>query len=412
VQLKAKVRALKEQAASADAAKQAEVGKEIDELETKITATHKRVLGNMSFIGELFRKKMITNRIINTCIVELVGERALDDPEGYFSGPQSEDNVLSNEDVECLTKLLKTVGWELDQGDYKAVVGKYFKYLAVLERQSFLDVRHKFMVQDLAELRNNDWQERRATLKVKTKDEVKADYDNEEIEAQRRSMAAARNSRGNAPPPSSSGSRGGSMGGRGTGRGVMGTLTQDSKPSGGFGRGPVAQDANKTKPVPTVRAIAKPAPVSGAAAASSASAASAASAAGVAPLLVPSTAPNAQGGAAAGLTREQAKQKFNAAIDEWMSEHNLDRCVSPRVTSAEGGLTCWAPTACWRRCAPSRPSCRARRPSLRRWSSTASLIAKRRSAWSCYRCCHKSSRRCPRQPWCKPARRSPPRSPT
>lgn len=207
---------------------------ELEEAEGKVQATKRRVLGNVAFIGELFRKKMITSRIINTCIVDLVSDEALENPDAYFAQPANHSKI-THEDVQCLAKLFKTVGRDLDVGEFRRVVDRYFMFLqgalmvsfffliflliffvetdlfsfcaaTVLGKQRFLDARHRFMVQDLCELRLNDWQERRESLKVKTKDEVKADFDNQEIEAQRRSMAGGnRGGRGGAMGSSSRG---------------------------------------------------------------------------------------------------------------------------------------------------------------------------------------------------------------
>ena len=55
----------------------------------------RRVLGNIRFIGELFKLKMLTENIMHKCIVELL---------------QTNDE----ENLECLCKLLRTIGKDID----------------------------------------------------------------------------------------------------------------------------------------------------------------------------------------------------------------------------------------------------------------------------------------------------------
>ena len=43
-----------------------------------------RVLGSISFIGELFLKNMLSSRIINTCVTTLLGEEAISNPEAFL----------------------------------------------------------------------------------------------------------------------------------------------------------------------------------------------------------------------------------------------------------------------------------------------------------------------------------------
>lgn len=71
---------------------------ELDEARSK---AHHRLLGSMRFIGELFKVKMLTVDIICNFMLEL------------FSDDQHE---LS---MECLCKLLSTIGEELDTEDTK-----------------------------------------------------------------------------------------------------------------------------------------------------------------------------------------------------------------------------------------------------------------------------------------------------
>lgn len=57
-------------------------------------AAHKRELGNILFIGQLYKHKLLTEKIMHNCIITLIQD--LVNP--------------SSEDVECLCALMVTVG--------------------------------------------------------------------------------------------------------------------------------------------------------------------------------------------------------------------------------------------------------------------------------------------------------------
>merc|ERR1719502_1590003 len=62
-------------------------------------ATKKRMLGNIRFIGELYKQKMLTEKIMHECLIKLLGD--IENP--------------SEDDVECLCKLMTTIGKQMDQ---------------------------------------------------------------------------------------------------------------------------------------------------------------------------------------------------------------------------------------------------------------------------------------------------------
>ena len=77
------------------------------------------------------------------------------------------------DDIECLCKLLTTVGMPMDmsQRTFKKHDGKidttqeamhvYFRRIEALSNNEALDARHRFMLKDLIELRRNKWVLRR-----------------------------------------------------------------------------------------------------------------------------------------------------------------------------------------------------------------------------------------------------------
>ena len=69
--------------------------KTLAELEESATKARKRSTGNIRFIGELFRLKMLTENIMHDCIFKLLKTR-------------------DDESIECLCNLLETIGQDLD----------------------------------------------------------------------------------------------------------------------------------------------------------------------------------------------------------------------------------------------------------------------------------------------------------
>lgn len=67
----------------------------IDELKDAKDQARRRSLGNIRFIGELFKLKMLTEVIMHDCIVKLLKNH-------------------DDESLECLCRLLSTIGKDLD----------------------------------------------------------------------------------------------------------------------------------------------------------------------------------------------------------------------------------------------------------------------------------------------------------
>lgn len=177
----------------------------LNELEAERRSTKRRVLGNISFIGELFLKKMISAKIINTCVYDLLGEDAFTNPESFFQA----DRTVEMEDVECLCKLFQTIGKDFDSGVNVTWMDKYFKFLELTTKSKKVDARHRFMCLNIIELRKMGWVERRETLKASTKEEVREYAARQEQEQATRAHAAG-------PGPSARGSSGPASG-RGSG---------------------------------------------------------------------------------------------------------------------------------------------------------------------------------------------------
>ncbi|KAL1736424.1 armadillo-type protein, partial [Schizophyllum commune] len=109
----------------------------------------RRGLGTILFIGELFKVQMSTERIMHQCVQKLLGN--VDNP--------------AEEEIESVCKLLTTVGELLDTPRAHAHMDVYFARLKELTKKPTLSSRMQFMLQDLIELRAQDWRARAQTAR-------------------------------------------------------------------------------------------------------------------------------------------------------------------------------------------------------------------------------------------------------
>ena len=101
----------------------------------------KRSLGNIKFVGELFKLGIIHENIILTCIKGLLEE---EQPGG--------------EELESLTKMLVTTGARLDSNDkIRQAMNEFFIKIESLSKATYLNSRIRFQLLDLIELRQKRW---------------------------------------------------------------------------------------------------------------------------------------------------------------------------------------------------------------------------------------------------------------
>ncbi|KAI5067404.1 hypothetical protein GOP47_0017932 [Adiantum capillus-veneris] len=146
----------------AEASAVEEEGKESmtpEEREEKRIMAKRRMLGNIRFIGELYKKHMLTERIMHECIRTLLGD---------YENPEEED-------VEALCKLMSTIGYMIDQPMTREHIDAYLKRITRLSNNQKLSARIRFMLKDLIDLRRNGWQERRKVEGPKRIEEVHRD---------------------------------------------------------------------------------------------------------------------------------------------------------------------------------------------------------------------------------------------
>jgi translation initiation factor 4G len=88
-------------------------------------------LSLITFIGELFKVRMLTERIMHECVKKLLGN--VENPE--------------EEEIESLCQLLKTVGQLLDAPKARAHMDVYFTRMKELCKSHNISTRMQFMLQ-------------------------------------------------------------------------------------------------------------------------------------------------------------------------------------------------------------------------------------------------------------------------
>ncbi|XP_073001015.1 eukaryotic translation initiation factor 4G-like isoform X1 [Typha latifolia] len=173
-----------EQAEANKTEEEGEIKQSKEEREEKRILARRRMLGNIRLIGELYKKKMLTEKIMHECIKKLLGPHQNPDEE----------------DIEALCKLMSTIGEIIDHPKAKEHMDAYFDMMLRLSTNQKLSSRVRFMLKDAIDLRKNKWQQRRKVEGPKKIEEVHRDA------AQERQAQASRSARG--PVISSVGRRG------------------------------------------------------------------------------------------------------------------------------------------------------------------------------------------------------------
>merc|ERR1719435_702336 len=133
---------------------------EFEQMEMKL---RRRSLGNIRFIGELYKLHMLTARIMHECVKKLL-------------------MTTDEESLECLCRLVTTVGKDLEEetngrlskGPQPGIndLSVYFKEMSKLVEQKKICLRVRFLMQDVIELRLNGWKKRRENAGSKTINQI------------------------------------------------------------------------------------------------------------------------------------------------------------------------------------------------------------------------------------------------
>lgn len=152
-----------------DPDRKAEYQANYEEEERKL---RRRSVGTVRFIGELFKMGMLTQNIMMTCVSSLLDRN-------------SEDKL------ECLCKLLTTIGARLEDKKNAANVrdlGEYFRQMKEIadkkNTSTKISSRVRFMIQDVIDLRKNNWVPRRETSNPKKMGQIQKEADAEQSNIQ------------------------------------------------------------------------------------------------------------------------------------------------------------------------------------------------------------------------------------
>ncbi|XP_023168986.2 eukaryotic translation initiation factor 4 gamma 1 isoform X3 [Drosophila hydei] len=199
-----------------DPNEKAELEALLEEEERKI---RRRSGGTVRFIGELFKISMLTGKIIYSCIDTLLN-------------PNSEDML------ECLCKLLTTVGAKFEQTPINAKessrcysleksIGRMQSIASKTDKDSAkVSSRVRFMLQDVIDLRKNKWQSTRNEA-PKTMGQIEKEAKNEQLSAQYMNYSSSLSATTSTSSPNGGGGSGGS--------GKRDARFGDARSAGGYG---------------------------------------------------------------------------------------------------------------------------------------------------------------------------------
>ncbi|KAI9846787.1 MAG: hypothetical protein M1837_003636 [Sclerophora amabilis] len=130
-------------------------------------AAKRRGLGLVQFIGELYKLGMLTERIMHECVKKLVDY----------------ENVPDEAEVESLSKLLRTIGYNLDHTEKgKPLMDVYFQRIQAMMETSDLNSRYKFMLLDVIDLRRKNWAASEANKGPQTIQEIREEAARQQVE--------------------------------------------------------------------------------------------------------------------------------------------------------------------------------------------------------------------------------------
>ncbi|KAL1562055.1 eukaryotic translation initiation factor 4G-like isoform X2 [Salvia divinorum] len=177
------------------AEEEGEVKQTAEEREEKRLRARRRMLGNIRLIGELYKKRMLTERIMHECINKLLGQ---------YQNPDEEN-------IEALCKLMSTIGGMIDHPKAKEHMDAYYNFMAQLSNNMKLSSRVRFMLKDAIDLRKNKWQQRRKVEGPKKIEEVHRDAAQERAQVGRLGRTPSMGNSSRRGPPMDFGARSPSM---------------------------------------------------------------------------------------------------------------------------------------------------------------------------------------------------------
>lgn len=174
-----------------DPEKKKELVLALEEEERKI---RRRSVGNVRFIGELFKQNIIVSNIITYCIHRLLKK-------------------IEEETLECLCKLFTTIGKDLEKKSGLDLTQYFVNMKGIVEgKNEKVSSRVRFMLQDVIDLRHNNWVPRQLATNAdpKTMDQIKHEVEMEQKSAMYSNFSPANMSNRKDDRPNNMNKRGGS----------------------------------------------------------------------------------------------------------------------------------------------------------------------------------------------------------
>ncbi|CCI40050.1 unnamed protein product [Albugo candida] len=136
--------------------------------------TKQLMLGNIRFIGELFKVDMLKQGAVCGCFCQLLGLQLLarEDKKSGWVGQII--RVPAEEDIEALCKMLSTVGKKFDRPETKSIMDVFILRIMELAQDSLnVSSRLRFLLKDVLEMRDHMWEPRRQAMQQMTLDQVR-----------------------------------------------------------------------------------------------------------------------------------------------------------------------------------------------------------------------------------------------
>ncbi|XP_030843134.1 eukaryotic translation initiation factor 4 gamma 3 isoform X1 [Strongylocentrotus purpuratus] len=157
---------------------------QLELLQEKLSKAKRRTMGNIRFIGELYKLNILTENIMHSCVMKLL--KARDD-----------------DSLECLCNLMATIGKNVDHEKAKNRIDQYFSKIDKIIASQTNQPRIRFLMCDLVDLRRNNWVPRRQESKPTTIDAIHREWHVDEAKKAQESKNynGPNRSREQAPPP-------------------------------------------------------------------------------------------------------------------------------------------------------------------------------------------------------------------
>ena len=141
----------------------------------------KQMLGNIKFIGQLYKKKLLREKIMRYCIGSLL--KLQEDTSVRAKNPEYKEageNDLYEDDHKALRNMSSTIEKTIDTNQARTFMTVCFTKMAKFSDGKSLLSRVQFMYKDLIELGASEWVPRREEEKAKTLYEIRQDVERKE----------------------------------------------------------------------------------------------------------------------------------------------------------------------------------------------------------------------------------------